>query len=97
MRSEAELDTISEVMVGSTDDISVTLGVKAGDTVAENGLATFVTFDKTVADGVSEIVSISVWSRKENVEVTVLKTDSKDMKVEWPVVVSNSDSRSEGE
>ena len=97
MRSEAELDTISEVMVGSTDDISVTLGVKVGDTLAENGLATFVPVEKTVADGISEIVSTPFWSRKENVEVTVLKTGSKDMKVEWPVVVSNSDSRSEGE
>ena len=90
MPSEAELDTISEVMVASTDDISATLGVKVGDTVDENGLDTFVTFDKIVADGISEVVSTSVWIGKENVEVTVLKTDSKDMKVEWPVVISNS-------
>ena len=97
MRSEAELDTIPEVITASTDGILVTLDVKVGDTVAENGLDTFATSDKIVGNELSEIVSTSVSSRKENVEVTVLKTDSKDMKVEWPTVVSNSNSRSEFE
>lgn len=97
MRSEAELDTIPEVITPSTDDILVTLDVKVGDTVVENGLNTFATSDKIVGNELSEIVSTSVSSRKENVEVTVLKTDSKDMKVEWPTVVSNSNSRSESE
>ena len=97
MRSEAELDTIPEVITPSTDDILVTLDVKVGDTVVENGLNTFATSDKIVGNELSEIVSTSVSSRKENAEVTVLKTDSKDMKVEWPTVVSNSNSRSESE
>ena len=97
MRSEAELDTIPEVITPSTDDILVTLDVKVGDTVVENGLNTFAASDKIVGNELSEIVSTSVSSRKENVEVTVLKTDSKDMKVEWPTVVSNSNSRSESE
>ena len=97
MRSEAELDTIPEVITPSTDDILVTLDVKVGDTVVENVLNTFATSDKIVGNELSEIVSTSVSSRKENAEVTVLKTDSKDMKVEWPTVVSNSNSRSESE
>ena len=77
MCSKAKLDTRSEVIVASTDDVSVTVGVKVGDTVAENGLDTFVKFDKIAADELSP----SVWFRKENVVVTVLKTDSTDNKV----------------
>ena len=81
MCSKAKLDTRSEVIVASTDDVSVTVGVKVDNTVAENGLDTFVSFDRIAADELSEIISTSVWFRKYNVVVIVLKSDSTANKV----------------
>ena len=76
--SKAKLDTRSEVIVVSTDDRSAPVGFKVG----------VATFDKIAADELSEMISTSVWFCKK-VVVAVLKADSADMKVNWPVVVSN--------